>query len=273
MDENKEITILKPNPWAAIICYVLMLFIVAGFITMFLAGFASKNYGIDFDELLQFISKSEFTEEEFTYFINNKPNLVKASAISQGWGNFFGYLISTVLVMFFLRDALKNDFLDLKERRKFHLWYIPLTMVGAYIISLIVEFLVGLVASESANQFTIEMILRHGGLLPMIFATVIFAPIVEELIYRKAIFKICNANDKKGIILSYVISILLFTLPHVITTNRDNFGIWLLQCVPYALSGFLLCFIYHKSNYNIYTSIAAHMFNNLVAVIMVVLTM
>lgn len=274
MEENKDNSLLKPNPWAAVICYIIILFLVAGMITIFLAGIAANRYGLDLDELIDFISISEFTEEEFTNYVTNHPNLVSASAISQGWGNFFGYLLSTFLVVFFLRDSLKKDFEDLKERKKFHLCYIPATMVLAYVISLIVEILVGLAASESANQFTIEMILRHGGLLPMIFATVLFAPIVEELIYRKAIFRICNVNnDRSGIILSYVLSIALFTLPHVLTTNKDNFGIWLLQCIPYAVSGFLLTFIYHKSNYNIYTSIAAHMFNNLIAVIMVVATM
>lgn len=273
MEENKGNPILKPNPWAAILCYVIILFLVAGFITIFIAGFAANKYGVDIEELLEFISISDFTEEQFKSFVDNKPNLVRASAVAQGWGNCLGYLLATFLVVFFLRDSLKNDFNDLKEKRKFYLWYIPVTMVGAYVISVIVESLVGLVARDSANQFTIEMILKYGGLLPMIFATVLFAPVVEELIYRKSIFRLCNDNSKKGIILSYALSIILFTLPHVLTSNKENIGIWLLQCVPYALSGFLLSLIYHKSNYNIYTSIAAHMFNNLVAVIMVVATL
>lgn len=273
MENQQKNSILRPNVWIAIISYVLILFLVSGFITIFFAGFAANKYGIDFQELIEFISLTDITEEEFLNYVSYKPNLVKASAIAQGWGNCIGYLLATILVVLFLRDTLKTDFKDLKERRNFHLWYIPLMAIGAYFISLVVEILVSMVVSDSANQFTIEMILQYGGLVPMIFATVLFAPIVEELIYRNSIFKICQNGSTSGIVLSYLASIVLFTLPHVLTSNKDNIGIWLLQCVPYAFSGFLLCFIYHKSNYNIYTSIAAHMLNNLIAVIMVVSTM
>lgn len=265
---EKRKTIFSPNPWAAIISYIVIMFIIASFITIFVGLIAAVAYDIEFFELFKCISTTDPSKlSEFS------DDVIKANAITQGWGNFFGYLLTLVCVVFFCRDSVKDDLFDVKERKKFHLWYIPATAVGAFILSYLIGIFIGIFVDSSTNQITIEMILKKGGLIPMIFATILFAPIVEELIYRKAIFKICLNGERSGIILSYVASIVLFTLPHVLTSSMDNFGLWLLQCIPYAFSGFLLCLIYHKSKYNIYTSIAAHMFNNLVSVIMVVLKM
>ena len=133
------------------------------------------------------------------------------------------------------------------------------------LITLVVEAIIANFVEDSANQAVIEAILNNGGAIPMVLATVILAPVVEELIYRKAIFYYGN---KYSVACSYIVSILLFTLPHMLSSDMSNMAMWLLQCVPYALSGGLLCIIYHKSNYNIYTVILVHMTNNLIACVL-----
>ena len=108
--------------------------------------------------------------------------------------------------------------------------------------------------------------MKGPGLVPMIISTIFLAPVIEELIFRKVIF---HYTKKYSIVASYLISIILFTLPHMISSSISNFGVWALQCVPYMVCGGLLCLIYHKSGFNIYSSICAHMLNNALAVVLV----
>ena len=112
---------------------------------------------------------------------------------------------------------------------------------------------------------TIVELLKSDGRIPMIISTVIFAPVVEEMIYRKAIFSI---SKDYSLPLAYTMSIVLFALPHMLSTS-SSVGTWFLQLIPYALCGGLLCMIYHLSGYNVYASIAAHMLNNILAVLFV----
>ena len=98
--------------------------------------------------------------------------------------------------------------------------------------------------------------------------TEVATPLVEELIYRKAIFKLL---DKKHIVLSYVVSTIVFVLPHMLSTPINNFGDWLLLCVPYFISAILLCLVYHLSKKNVYASWFVHMINNLVTFILILI--
>lgn len=262
--QNKSISsfkFLKPNKIVAIVIYCLMIFIVAGFITIGLAMLFSINKGVNIIDVLESLTNPDFVSEDH--------NILKINAMSQGWGNFFGYLIATLGVVFYMRDDVALDFKDLiGENKKKHFIFIPICTIAFIIITITVESLIGLIpgVSSSANQTTIENIINNGGMVPMILATVLLAPVVEELIYRKAIFSL---TKNYGVLTSYILSIAIFTLPHMITSDMSNIGIWLLQCIPYALAGGLLCFIYHKSNYNIYSSIFVHLINNLIACIIV----
>lgn len=261
VNKKTQNSFFKPNKIVAIIIYAVMIFLVAGFITIGLAiifGFAKH---LDVMLVIETLSASDLSI--YT------PDYIKVNAMAQGWGNLIGYLIATAAVIFYMRDDIALDFKDLTgENKKKHAIWIPIFAVGFLIITLCVDTLVGLIpgVSESTNQATIESILNNGGLVPMVISTVLLAPVVEELIYRKAIFSLAKGY---GTVTCYVLSIVIFTLPHMLTSDMSNIGIWLLQCIPYATAGGLLCLVYHKSNYNVYASICAHMLNNLVACILV----
>lgn len=254
---EKNNSILKPNKLAAIAIYVIILFVVSGFITMGIGAVIGYINDLDINKLMLSYTATDF--------IGYEPEYIKANAISQGWGNFIGYFLSFVAVVFFMRDDLINDFNVFKEKKKYYLLYSLIALIAFMLITLVVEAIIANFVEDSANQAVIEAILNNGGAIPMVLATVILAPVVEELIYRKAIFYYGN---KYSVACSYIVSILLFTLPHMLSTDMSNMAMWLLQCVPYALSGGLLCLIYHKSNYNIYTVILVHMTNNLIACVL-----
>lgn len=257
---NEKKTIFSPNKIVAIVIYVVMIMAAAGVITLILGVIIGKSRGLDTQILLESFTALDLTIYEEPY--------LRANAIAQGWGNLLGYLIATVGVVFYMRDDVVTDFKDLiGENKKKYAISIPIYAVCFLLITLAIDSLVALIgAEESTNQQTIENILSNGGMFPMLFATVFFAPVVEELIYRKAIFSLTKPY---GNLTSYLLSIVLFTLPHMLSSDMSNFGMWLLQCVPYATAGGLLCYIYHKSNYNVYASIGAHMLNNLIACVLV----
>lgn len=256
MNEQKK-SIFSPNKIVAIIIYALIIFLIAGFITIFLAVVLGVFNDLDITMVMECISSEDMSLFEAPY--------VKVNALAQGWGNLLGYLLAFIGVVFFMRDDVVTDFKELGKRKGFHAIYILLCAIAFLVITMIVEVIVAQFVPDSTNQSVIEAILNNGGAFPMILATVLFAPIVEELVYRKAIFSLCN---KYGVAACYLFSIIFFTLPHMLSSDMSNMGVWLLQCIPYAVSGGLLCLIYHKSNYNVYTVIAVHMINNLLACIL-----
>ncbi|NLC65631.1 MAG: CPBP family intramembrane metalloprotease [Clostridium sp.] len=86
---------------------------------------------------------------------------------------------------------------------------------------------------------------------------VVMAPIVEELVFRGVLFNLLNKSIKT--LPAMILSSLFFGVLHSKTF------------IPTAIIGFLICFIYQKTG-NIKYSIMAHMFNNLIAFVMPLLT-
>lgn len=264
--ENKKF-FEKYGLLSAVISYLVFFMIVSSFILLGLFLFFSLSNSLDFKQLINMASLSLVTEEDLALFYGYGDNYVSAFALSNAWANFLSYLFSFITVGISMIFYLKKDFLDFKQNYKKLIIYTAISTVLFMGISYLVEFLVGLAVNNSQNQNLIVIIMQNGGAVPMVICTVLFAPIVEELIYRKVIFEY---GKKIHIAFAYAASIILFTLPHMLTTN-SNIGIWLLQAIPYITSAGLFALIYHKSNYNIYVTIFIHMVNNLIAVLLVLL--
>lgn len=92
----------------------------------------------------------------------------------------------------------------------------------------------------------------------MIFNTVIYAPLTEELTFRKSIK---DAVSNKWIYV--LISGLIFGGLHIIsyTTNWTD----LIYLIPYSSLGISFALLYHKTN-NIFSTITMHAMHNLLAV-------
>ncbi len=251
MQEKKSI--FAPNKIVAIIIYVAVMFIIASLITIGIGSIICRKNNLDFILFSEALSATDFTKFD--------PRYIEASAIAQGYGNFFGYLIAFIGVTFFMRDELKSDLSKMKANK----FKYPIYAILFFVLTFLVDFLFQLIVESSVNQSTIELILNYSGKYVMIIAVVVFAPIVEELIYRKAIFSLTKGNR---IYVSYLISIVLFTLPHMLSSDMSNIFVWILQSIPYMFSAFLFCLIYHKSNFDIYSTIFAHILNNLIAVVL-----
>jgi len=97
----------------------------------------------------------------------------------------------------------------------------------------------------------------------MLFSTVIFAPLTEELTFRKSI-KDAISNKWFYILTSG----LIFGILHIVTyiTNWTD----LVFLIPYSSLGIAFAMLYHKTD-NIYCSITMHAMHNLLAVIVYLL--
>ena len=106
----------------------------------------------------------------------------------------------------------------------------------------------------SENEDTIRQLIKT---MPIYisFSTIIYAPFVEELIYRKC-FRGLISNKYLFVILSG----LVFGLMHVISGNQNINDI--LMGIPYIIIGLDFAYIYYKTN-NIFATMQFHFLHNL----------
>jgi len=263
MEEKKEEGFLKkafkPNKFVPILIYILFFFVLSILITYLCAYIYSNATGVSFEEI-----KNSYTLRS-DEFHSLAPDILKANAVTQGYSNFLIYFLALGLIIIFTRDVFKLDLIKIKDKKKFYAWFIPVSTVSFVLICYLVDFLCNKAVDSSENQLQIENILKNGGALPMIITTIFLAPLLEELIFRKCIFSLCG---KDRIVLAYIASIVLFVLPHMLSTKAD-IEIWIIQCIPYVVAASLFAVIYHLSGFNFYVTLLAHIANNVLAIILV----
>ena len=97
----------------------------------------------------------------------------------------------------------------------------------------------------------------------MAFQVMLYAPITEEMIFRKAIKK---SIDNKWLYI--LISGFIFGGLHVIGNVETSLD-WL-YLIPYCSLGFIFAMLYNRTN-NIFSTITAHSFHNTLALILYLL--
>lgn len=178
-------------------------------------------------------------------------NKVMYNVITNGF-----YLL--LLILFFKKE-LKEELKLLKTNYKdYFIKSILIFLAGAllmFISTLIISKFTG--QSISGNETEIRNFIKNSPLLTIILA-VIISPIIEELVFRKAIKNIFNNKY-----LFIIISSLIFGLLHVSSIRDIN---ELLFSIPYIIMGISFAITYQKTN-NIFTSIILHSSYNLVLIL------
>lgn len=179
------------------------------------------------------------------------------SNLEKGIYLFTSSLIYFIIVLLVYRKEL---IIDLKNFNiKILLKYIPI-----YIIGIVLMGISSYIVSSITNIPTAEnetLVREYIKLFPvyMTFSTVIYAPFVEEITFRKTFKNIIN--DKTLFIL---VSGIIFGLIHIgISDNTTND---LLMIIPYIIMGIDFSYIYCKSD-NIFTTITIHSIHNLILLI------
>ena len=124
--------------------------------------------------------------------------------------------------------------------------------IGFCLMLVINQILNRIVHGVGANEETVQALLDSEPILAFI-ATTLFAPIIEELIYRKSL-QDCFRNKT----LYIVISGLIFGLIHVIGSSNPLDYLFI---ISYGLFGACFAKILSDTD-NIYSTIMVHMFHN-----------
>lgn len=239
---------LKRNALLSIVTYLLIYLFGSLFFQVVTTLVFAQTSGYSFSQILEAMSSGKGEE-----------NLLLVSYKTLAYSNFFTYLALFGALVVLNREYLFRELTGLKKVLLivFGLVFGVILYSGSIIISdVLTKFNIG----ESENQNIIVEMIKNGGAVVTFFSVGILAPVVEEIIYRKAIGDLTLQRSR---ILFYVISILAFGLPHMLSTSA-SVGVWLLMAIPYLFSGLILALAYDRFR-NIYVAIIAHMLNNIVS--------
>ncbi len=184
-------------------------------------------------------------------------NIYHFSADNMMVVNFIYTTLIMFLIIYWAKDILIEDF---KKLKKFNFKTIG-TIFGIYLVMFLINGVINMIMMKigavSDNQEVLNLLLNESKLF-FVFSAVIFAPIVEEIVFRLAIFR--STYDKHPI-LAMVISSFLFGLMHVIgSKSLINY----LFILTYINMGFWMAYTYRKND-NLFASIFIHFLNNGIA--------
>lgn len=168
-------------------------------------------------------------------------------------------IVYIAFLIFMYRKELKKDIIDFKENYKNYLSkYISLYLLGVILMGLSNVLLQHITHLEmSGNETAVRTLLKQ---IPvyMVFTSIIYAPFVEEIIFRKSI-----RNIIKNKYIFVIISGIIFGLLHISDYRNIN---EILMGIPYIIMGLDFAYIYYKTN-NLFTTMVFHFCHNLILVL------
>ena len=179
-----------------------------------------------------------------------------------------GYMI---IIFFVYRKDIIRDLKDLKNNfNKIFGLAFKYYFVGLMLMFLS-NFLIALFFS-GANANNEETIREYINLYPlyMLFSVSIYAPFVEEILFRKAIYN-CIIPYKQNMFTKYlyiILSGLIFASLHVVGLGDKLIDY--VYVVPYLSLGIAFALIYYKSK-NIFSTIMMHCLHNTVTILLYIL--
>lgn len=185
------------------------------------------------------------------------------------WLSFSVYLLMIIISVAAGYPVLKESLKKIIRPRKFF-EYLLLVFVALYMISAFTSSLVTLITGmdQSANQQSVILAFFQNPLL-IGFTTLVYAPIVEEVVFRGALFR--GLRSYTNFWTAGLISALAFGSIHIIDSLFLGNFIDLWYLLTYGSLGFIFCFIYEKTH-SIYGSMALHFLNNFLGIIGILLT-
>lgn len=250
--------VTKPSKVGMLASYLLIYTIASSIIMLVIATIVGEKYGVSNMEIISCLAGTLDREE-----------CLIPSSITNAFTMFFTYGLLIITVCFYARNFLVKDFREIKKS-PWRSLILAVVLAGVfYGLSYGIEWLISLGIGEqtSENQKQIVDMFKYGSATFSFITVVVFAPLVEELIYRKLIFETFN---RWSIILSYVVSTVLFGMMHMISTTNADVKTFFLLSVSYFSAGALLCGVYHISKQNVWISTFAHILNNLIAAIIII---
>lgn len=168
----------------------------------------------------------------------------------------FNIIMITLCILVFFKQ-LKSDFITFKNNIKPYMRFIIPRLGMAYVFLFIFSLISILITHNgvSINQENVESLPIYY-MIPMV---VIYAPIVEEILFRGVFRRLIKNN-----IVFIIISALVFGILH--TIGESSITNILFMSLPYCSLGAYLAYIYVKTN-NIFSSITSHAIFNTISTI------
>ena len=162
------------------------------------------------------------------------------------------YVLMLVLSITLFFKEIKSQFIIFKNNFSAYLKFI----IPRYLIGMAIFIVVNLISilltkkATSINQSVLESMPKWY-ILPL---AIIWAPIVEETVFRVCIRKIINHK-----VVFIITSALIFGLMHAV--NETSIYNIVISSLPYSVFGAILAYVYTKSN-NLMTNVSIHFFQN-----------
>lgn len=172
------------------------------------------------------------------------------------------YLSLTTLLTYMLHKYLKQQLIFTKNNFLQFIKIVIFGLLGLFAAVMLATILMDIlgVTEGSENQETLNRLIDAAlfDRVALIIFSVLFAPFVEEIVFRGAIY---GFVEKKSAPLAVIVSGLSFGLIHVLSGD-------FVQIIIYGGLGLVLAYIYYLSKKNIITVITIHMLYNLVVTIL-----
>ena len=174
-------------------------------------------------------------------------------------------LITTVMILW---PVYKESWDNFKKDIFNNIGYIILYMVALFVINIVLSLIIMLITGldTSANQLAIETMFKQYPFY-ITFSAVVFAPIVEEGIFRGGFFRWFSSRN---VVKAYVISSLLFGFLHVYDSIFTGNFLDLAFIVVYAGMGCVFAHLYQKTDQMI-SGIVLHALYNGLSILMLVM--
>jgi uncharacterized protein len=214
-------------------------------------------------------------DQELPDFFTANPNLVdgpvtELSRLAFSLLNFSIYITLLPLLLIILKKDLTEDWDSFKQIKP--MWFQIIAVgylyivIGNFVAVYLQNFfsnLLGILPTESVNQASIETALSSNGAIFMILAAVILGPVIEELIFRKAIFGLIK-SDK----IALAVSTFIFGAVHLL--GEGSILVGLVNGIAYFIMGLIFGYIYIKNDKNIFAPIAVHILSNLISIVLII---
>lgn len=166
-------------------------------------------------------------------------------------------LILIIIIIFIYRKTIINDLKNLKNihfSNYIRYWFISL---GLMLISNIIITMITNINTSSNQDIIVDTFSKAP--IYTIILTVLFAPILEELVFRLSFRKMFKTD-----IIFIITSGLFFGFMHIINSNSL---LELLYIIPYSIPGIIFAYTLKKSD-NIFVPIGLHFMHNTLMILL-----
>lgn len=178
----------------------------------------------------------------------------------------FVELVVFIAIILFSKKKLLDDFNKIKIKNPMNIAFM---VIGANFFMNFTNIIVNIIIMQfttvetSNNQLGIELMFERYPVY-IVMTAVIFAPIVEELVFRGTIYS--YMRQKMNFIWCAILNSFIFAGLHFTVSLLTGDLSDIIFLLAYMSQSFIICYIYEKTD-NIFLPIVLHFMNNALAVL------